>query len=84
MVFDILSSVKIKKCFLLFSTYRISIVGKPAISLNMVEVHASKIMVPVYQATRHHDPANRNLTISYYVPDIYKHYNTFIVSSVTC
>jgi len=43
MVFDILSPVKIKKSFLLFSTYRISTVGKPVMSLNMVEKHASKI-----------------------------------------
>jgi hypothetical protein len=63
MVFDSLSPVKIKKYFILFNTYHTSIAGKPAISLNMVEVHASKILVPVYQATRRHNPEDQNLTI---------------------
>lgn len=61
MAFESLSQVKIKKRFLLFSTY--SKTGKPAISLNMVEVHASKILVPVYQATRRHNPKDHYLTI---------------------
>ena len=55
MVFDIFLPVKVKKRFLLFSTYRASIAGNllPACkSLNMVEVHASRILIPVYQATR--------------------------------
>ena len=56
MAYDSLSPVKIQKGFLLFSTYRTSTAGKPAIYLNMVEVHASKIMVrtclPGYAASQ--------------------------------
>jgi hypothetical protein len=62
--FDSLSPVRVKKSFLLFITYRTSIAGKPAVSLNMADVHATKILVPVYQATRRHNPEDHNLTIS--------------------